>query len=85
MSDDNVVAFPGAGEEDWVELQTVSETDQICSADDVIEAQLGKLSNVVLCGVDENGELVLASSFRRVADAHYMVAKIQHKLRDFGF
>jgi hypothetical protein len=62
----------GTGAE-WVEIIHVKDEDQICPANDVLQAQVDQLKNVVLIGQTLGGGFVLASSFNRLADANLLV------------
>lgn len=82
--EDNIVSFPGAGEERIVPLTYIKDEEQICTADEVLAPLIGKMENLVVFGWDKDGELLLASSLARMSDVNYMIECVKHRLLAYG-
>lgn len=86
MSDDNtpddkiVQLFTGEDPNTWVDIGYIKDDAQICSADDVLKAQIGELRNVVLIGEMPSGGFMLASSLSRMADINFLVDAMKAKM-----
>lgn len=81
-SDDKIVQLFASDQEAWVDITRVDtrEESQLCTPNEVLEAQIGKLRNVVLIGETEGGGMMLASSLSRLADINFMVDAIKAKM-----
>jgi hypothetical protein len=74
--DGKVISFPGDG---WISTPIMrDENGTLVHPDEVLKSLMGKLKQVVVVGIFEEGEeLSLNSSFRHHSDAHYLMRQAE--------
>lgn len=82
--EEKVVPLFGGDRDVWVPIQHIKEDETICPPDEVLQNLIGDLDYVVVLGRNKDGEMVLASSIRRMADINYLVDSIKARIVMWG-